>query len=97
MSNKYVIRGVMNCPRLQLKLIDAKTGEPYTPTIQVNRERFCKRLRLNYKIRNTISELKVIYAPGFRNEGTYSTLSDLLQAYRAFTEKSLGDEFREAK
>lgn len=38
--------------------------------------------------------LRVRYAPGYYNEGTYTTKKDFRLAWRAFTEKSLIEEFK---
>ena len=39
------------------------------------------------------SYIRVLYAPGFWNDGEYDTDEKLLNALSAFTEKSLTDEF----
>jgi len=52
-------------------------------------------LRLtDWKKRRCSYYLKVVYCPGFKNEGEYSTKQEAIHAYRAFTEKDLIDSFK---
>jgi len=78
-------------PRFYIKIWNKK-GREIVNTYSIHKGRILYRLNRHFQ-RGFKCYIKVVYKPGYQNEGNYTTKKDALHAYRAFTEKSLIKEF----
>ena len=81
----------MKYPNFFLKIIN-ENGEV------VHRYRTTKKRSLKYRLDRTPTRgcaiyIRVRYAKEYKNEGIYYTKKNALEAYRAFTEKDLIEDF----
>lgn len=82
----------MKYPHFLFKIFNEK-GKELSLYSTYRKQRFLTRLRARCKGRFKVF-IRVRYAKGFYNEGEYTNLKDTLFAFRAFTDKSLIEEFK---